>query len=119
MIALAKKRNAAHVAAGKASFQTISLRDADFGDKTFDKIFAIRIGVFVHGQPAPELEVIKKHLSNKGSVYLFYDPAVASQVRGTTKTLKQVLEQNNFSIKNILTKPVARTNVVCVIAGKE
>ena len=32
--------------AGRASFRTESLHEADFGDERFDRVFAIHVGVF-------------------------------------------------------------------------
>jgi ubiquinone/menaquinone biosynthesis C-methylase UbiE len=58
MIDMAMKRNADYVASGKASFQTASLHEADFGGARFDKIFAIPAGVFLRGQPARELAIV-------------------------------------------------------------
>jgi cyclopropane fatty-acyl-phospholipid synthase-like methyltransferase len=68
MIALARKRNAACVAAGKASFRSVALHEADFGTARFDTIFGIRVGVFVRGNPARELEVISDHLTSTLSI---------------------------------------------------
>ena len=50
MIEAAKRRNAAHVEAGKAEFLVAALEDLELGDRRFDKIFAVRVGLF-HRDP--------------------------------------------------------------------
>ena len=50
MIAAARGRNAAHVEAGTAEFLTASLEEADLGDRRFDHVFAVRVGLF-HREP--------------------------------------------------------------------
>jgi cyclopropane fatty-acyl-phospholipid synthase-like methyltransferase len=117
MIAMAQKRNAEYVKAGKADFQTVALDKADFGGAKFDKIFAIRIGVFVHGQPARELEVIKNCLASGGSFYLIYDPAVAEQTKSLSEKMQNVLERHGFEVKEVRTKNFDQATVVCVVAG--
>ena len=94
MIEMAKKRNADHVAAGVASFRDASLHQADFDDSRFDKIFAIHVGVFLRGQPARELKIIKDHLAPDGSLYLVYQPLVAHEARETVETLSAVLDDH-------------------------
>ncbi len=119
MIAMASKRNAAHVTAGRASFQTVSLHEADFGNARFDKVFAIRVGTFLRGQPARELEVIKTCLAPDSSFHLIYDPFMANQAQDVIETASAVLENHGFTVKEVLTKNIAQTTVVCVIAGKQ
>lgn len=118
MIAMATKRNADCVAAGKASFQTVSLHEADFGNVRFDKIFAIRIGVFLWGRPARELEVVRTCLAPDGSFHLVYDPFAANQARNVIETASAVLDNHGLIVKQVLTKDIAHTTVVCVIAGR-
>jgi ubiquinone/menaquinone biosynthesis C-methylase UbiE len=46
MIEAASRRNASYVEAGKAEFIVATLEDLDLGDRRFDKIFAVRVGLF-------------------------------------------------------------------------
>lgn len=113
MIAMAAKRNAAHVKSGRASFQTASLHEARFGNARFDKIFAIRVGAFLRGDPARELAVVNAHLARGGRFHLVYDPPAASQVKNVIDTATSVLKSHGFRIEEVLTKE----KVVCVIAS--
>ena len=46
MIEAATRRNAAWVDAGTAEFLVAELEGLDLGDRRFDKIFAVRVGLF-------------------------------------------------------------------------
>ena len=118
MIALATKRNATCVAAGTASFHCLSLHEADFGAAQFDTIFGIRIGLFVHGNPARELEMINTSLAPDGSFYLIYDPVVAREATAVSEKATAALEHHGLGIKDVLRKDIGHSTMVCVIAGR-
>ena len=50
MVAAARRRNAAHVAAGRAEFLQMALEDLDLGERRFDVAFAARVGL-LHREP--------------------------------------------------------------------
>lgn len=116
MIEMARKRNAEHVAAGVASFQAVSLHEADFGDARFDKIFAIHVGVFVRGEPARELAIIKDLLAPGASFYLVYEPLVADQTEATVEALSAMLKGNGFTVSEVLVHDLSRTRIGGVVA---
>lgn len=118
MIDLAQKRNAEWVAAGKASFQTVALDEADLGVARFDKVFAVRIGVFFRGNPARELAVIHASLRLAGSLCLFYDPFATHQVKAITEQQSALLSRHGFSLQEVRTKAIAQTTVIGIIAKK-
>lgn len=118
MIDLARQRNAGCIAAGKAAFHTMSLAQANFGTARFDKVFAIRVGVLLRGNAARELAVIQECLVPDGRFYLMYDPPRANQVQEVIETATTVLRNHDFVLKEVLTKQIAQTRVVCVIAGQ-
>jgi SAM-dependent methyltransferase len=76
-IARAAKRNAAHVAAGKAVLRRVALEElqpADVlaGGERLDKVFALNVNLFWVRSPTRELELIKRLLRPDGALYLFY-----------------------------------------------
>jgi SAM-dependent methyltransferase len=76
-IGRAAKRNAGHVAAGKAVLRTVALEElqpADVleGRERFDKIFAMNVNLFWVRRPTRELDLIKRLLAPGGALYLFY-----------------------------------------------
>jgi hypothetical protein len=47
---VSERRNAGYIKSGKAEFLVAELEDLDLGDRRFDKIFAVRVGLF-HREP--------------------------------------------------------------------
>ena len=72
MIAAATRRNAAYVAAGKAEFLLMHLEQLDLGDRRFDAIFAVRVGLF-HREPERARAIVEPWLAPGGTVFTLYD----------------------------------------------
>jgi ubiquinone/menaquinone biosynthesis C-methylase UbiE len=72
MVDAATVRNAAHIAAGRAEFLVASLEDLDLGERRFDKVFAVRVGLF-HREPERARRLVRAWLAPGGSVHSFYD----------------------------------------------
>jgi cyclopropane fatty-acyl-phospholipid synthase-like methyltransferase len=73
MIQAATRRNAAYIEAGRAEFLIATLEDLDLGDRRFDKIFAVRVGLF-HRKPVRARGIVEKWLAPGGAVFVFFDP---------------------------------------------
>ena len=73
MIEAARRRNAAHIEAGKAEFQVGAMEDVDLGDRHFDKIFAVRVGLF-HREPERARGIAERWLAPGGAIFSFFDP---------------------------------------------
>ena len=74
MVEAASRRNASHIEAGRAEFLVARLESLDLGDRRFDKVFAVRVGLF-HRDPARARALVEPWLTPGGSVSAFYDPA--------------------------------------------
>jgi ubiquinone/menaquinone biosynthesis C-methylase UbiE len=72
MIEAASRRNAEHVAAGRAEFLVATLEDLDLGDRRFDKVFAVRVGVF-HRDPERAQSLAARWLAPGGELRAFFD----------------------------------------------
>ena len=72
MIAAAARRNAAYVNAGVAEFLVMHLEELDLGDRRFDTIFAVRVGLF-HREPERAGALVERWLAPGGAVFDFYD----------------------------------------------
>jgi ubiquinone/menaquinone biosynthesis C-methylase UbiE len=72
MIENAARRNAAYVEAGKVEFLVADLEDLDLGERRFDKIFAVRVGLF-HREPDRARVLVERWLAPDGQVSTFYD----------------------------------------------
>ena len=73
MIEAAERRNAEHVAAGRAEFIVGELEGLDLGERRFDKIFAIRVGLF-HREPERARGLVAPWLAPGGSITAVFDP---------------------------------------------
>jgi ubiquinone/menaquinone biosynthesis C-methylase UbiE len=72
MIEAAARRNSEHVAAGKAEFLVAKLEDLDLGERRFDKVFAVRVGLF-HREPERARNLVEPWLAPGGAVRAFFD----------------------------------------------
>jgi ubiquinone/menaquinone biosynthesis C-methylase UbiE len=72
MIEAAQKRNAAFVEAGTAEFLVQKLEDLDLGERRFDVIFAVRVGLF-HREPERAHAIAERWLAPGGRVQAFFD----------------------------------------------
>ncbi len=116
MVERASRRNADHVAAGVASFQTATPLEADLGAAPFDKIFAINVGMFWRDRPVRELEVLGHHLAPAGRLFLFYEGPPGSATPPDAGPAVALLEGNGFVVGEVVGRPLERTHVGCVIA---
>ena len=72
MVEAAARRNAAHVEAAKAEFLVANLEDLDLGERRFDKIFAVRVGLF-HRDPDRARGIVATWLAPGGELFSFFD----------------------------------------------
>jgi len=72
MIEAAARRNAAYVDAGKAEFLVADIENADLGDRRFDVVFSVRVGLF-HREPELAHALVAPRLAPGGRVRAFYD----------------------------------------------
>lgn len=115
MIAAAARRNASHVAAGRADFRAVELAQADFGDTRFDAAFAIRVGVFARGDPSRELAVLARFLKPDGRLLIFHDEP-SGDADEISCRIEARLTDNRWSVDTVRTQRVDRSDVACVVA---
>ena len=77
MIAAAERRNAEYVEDGRAEFLLGELEALDLGERRFDMVFAVRVGLF-HREPARAHELAGRWLAPGGRVLAFFDPPARS-----------------------------------------
>ncbi|SDM23930.1 Methyltransferase domain-containing protein [Lentzea albidocapillata subsp. violacea] len=75
MIEAATRRNAAYVASGRAEFLIASLEDMNLGDRRFDLVFAVRVGLF-HRDPDRAHALLEPWLAPGARVLSFFDVPV-------------------------------------------
>ena len=73
MIAAAAKRNRLFIKDGRAEFMVAELENLDLGDRRFDIVFAVRVGLF-HREPDRARESVEPFLAASGGrIETFYD----------------------------------------------
>ncbi|MBI5104178.1 MAG: methyltransferase domain-containing protein [Solirubrobacterales bacterium] len=77
MIAAARTRNAEHVAAGRAAFLVAELEALDLPDQRFDKVLAVRVGLF-HREPARARALVEPYLAPGGVLHAVFDAPARS-----------------------------------------
>ena len=73
MIDAATRRNAAYVEAGMAEFLVAELERLDLGDRRYDTIFAVRVGLF-HREPERARALVEPYLAPGGRIVAVFDP---------------------------------------------
>jgi cyclopropane fatty-acyl-phospholipid synthase-like methyltransferase len=72
VIEAATRRNASHIEAGKAEFIASDLEGFDPEDRRFDKVFAVRVGLF-HREPERARSIAERWLAPGGELFVFFD----------------------------------------------
>jgi ubiquinone/menaquinone biosynthesis C-methylase UbiE len=72
MIAAAARRNAEHVASGRAEFLVAELEALDLGERRFDLVFAVRVRLF-HTEPELARSLVEPWLAPGWRLLTFYD----------------------------------------------
>jgi len=72
MIQAAMRRNAAYIEAGRAEFLVATLEDLDLGNRRFDKIFAVRVGLFDR-DPRRARGIVERWLAPGGAIFAVSD----------------------------------------------
>jgi SAM-dependent methyltransferase len=122
-ISRAERRNAAHVAAGKAVLRTVALERLRPGDllgapERFDKVFAMNVNLFWVRSAAKELDLIKRLLAPGGTLYLFYGyggPTTAEAASENATRIPGVLT-GRLRERGFAVEVTQGTGTLCVIA---
>jgi ubiquinone/menaquinone biosynthesis C-methylase UbiE len=72
MVEAAARRNAAYVAAGKADFIVATLEQLDLGERRYNKVFAVRVGLF-HREPDRARRLTERWLAPGGTLTSVFD----------------------------------------------
>lgn len=115
MIQMAKKRNRAH--ARKARFIAASLEEADLGDETYDKVFAVHVAALQKAGEA--LEIVRRRLAPGGHLYLFSQAPgwkACEQAEGFGTELSGVLQEARFEIEEALVQDLGTGLAAAVVA---
>jgi trans-aconitate methyltransferase len=116
MIETAGRRNAEHVAAGRAAFQVAALHEADLDDSRFGLAFAIHVPVLLRGDPRRELAILHAHLAPRGRLALPFQPLDPATTEPTVRRLAVMLEAGGFTVVQRHVAELASGRAGCVVA---
>jgi SAM-dependent methyltransferase len=114
MVEQARRRNAEHVASGKAAIEVAALEEANFGGREFDKVFAFHVGLFWK-QPERALGLVRPLLARGGALYLFQQPFRTTDVDALAGQGVESLRAAGFDAVRVAVgpqKPVPAFSVV-------
>jgi SAM-dependent methyltransferase len=116
MIAAARRRNAAHVTAGRARFVTAEIHEADLGDEPFIKALAVRFPPLLRGGAGPTLAAVRHHLAEGGALYVVEHPLARDRIHGVADAIALRLREHDFTVESVVVEERERP-AVCVVAS--
>jgi SAM-dependent methyltransferase len=98
----ATKRNADHVASGKAVVHQLDLADVELvrralAGQRFDKVFAVNVNLFWVRPADAELQLIKDLLRPDGALHLVYETPGEEQASRVAKAVMAALANRGFA----------------------
>jgi SAM-dependent methyltransferase len=115
MIEIARKRNRA--CANRARFVTALLEDADLGDQSYDKVFAVHVSA-LHA-PGRALEVVRERLTPGGRLYLVSQAPGWKRPNDAERFAAEqgeVLGRAGFDVEEVLVETIGNGFVNGVVA---
>lgn len=100
MVAAAERRNADHVAAGRARFATAPIAGLPAGMGLFDLAFAVDVNVFGADCRA-ELARLHAVIRPEGRLHLVHQPPVDAKVDRFADNLRRVLPAGGFAVDDL------------------
>jgi cyclopropane fatty-acyl-phospholipid synthase-like methyltransferase len=118
MTAAARRRNEAHVAAGRATIVTAGLHEADLGDTRFDTIFGLHFPPLLRGDGERELATIRRHLAAGGTLFVLFQPLNERAVEPAAADVSARLAAHGFTPEVTIDR-LPGVPAVCVAASAQ
>jgi SAM-dependent methyltransferase len=115
MVATARRRNRAYIAAGRAAIRRLALAEADLAPASFERALAVNVNVFWLG-PAAELAVLRRLLRPGGMLCLVYQPPSVSQIPRVATACAEFLGSHGFGRVRVKTAQLRPSPVVSIRA---
>ena len=91
------RRNAEHIASGKAIVEHADVTDLATDPRRFDKIFAINVNLFWVQPDGSQWSTVASLLRPGGRLYLFYETPVAAKAAQVVATIEAALRRQGFT----------------------
>ncbi|HET6951254.1 MAG TPA: class I SAM-dependent methyltransferase [Acidimicrobiales bacterium] len=98
MVAACRRRNRAHLDAGRLTVVEAELADADLGAEAFDTVFAFNVRAL--GQPAG-LAVAARHLAPGGRLALFSQHPSPDRTAAAVDAVRAILGEHGFQVVRV------------------
>jgi SAM-dependent methyltransferase len=114
----AARRNADHVASGRAVFHHLDLADVDLvrralGGQQFDKVFAVNVNLFWVRPAHAELQLIRDLLRPGGVLYLIYETPSGGRADPVAETVAAALAEHGFAT---IVTAASVPSLICITA---
>ena len=113
------ERNAASIAAGKATVRHADLTEIASDDPRFDRVFAINVNLFWVQPDGPQLQIVGNLLRPGGRLYLFYETPAGAKADHVVKVIEAALRRHGFATSTrSASKPALRCVEAWLDAGR-
>ena len=97
MITQAKRRNAEHIASGRAEFLAAAVDATGLPPRSFDKVFAVNVSLFWMAAAPGEIEAVRHLLAPSGRLYIFHETAGLSRAETISTQTCATLARHGFT----------------------
>lgn len=107
----AQRRNAANIAAGRASIHRSDITELDMQPQRFDTVFAINVNVFWVSPSGPELGILRALVRDGGVLRLFYEGPSGSRAGEVGRSVSAAMSGQGLNTD-------VRTEGVLCVSGR-
>ena len=115
MVARARERNRAWIAAGRARVERQALEGVDLGGARFDKVLAVNVNAFWTA-PAASVAAVRPLLHPGGALYLAYEPPTVGRRRDPAERLPRRLQEHGFRVDAVHARAFRASEGLAVVA---
>lgn len=114
MIRAAARRNAAHLAAGRARLVVAAIEDADLGGARFDRVLGVNVAAFVRA-PGAVAPPVRRRLAPGGALCLVYEPPPGAGLGDLAGRIETALAPHGFRAVAMAATGTRRLPVLCAV----
>ncbi len=97
-VARARRRNAGHIAAGRAAVEQCALADLPPAGEPFDAVLAVNVNVFWTGPATAELAALRGRMRPGAVLHLCYEPPTAEAAGRAAAGVRAALTAAGFTV---------------------
>ena len=117
MIVAAARRNATHVAAGRARFVRSPVETLELGEERFDRIFAVNLPLFLREDARATLMRLRPHLTGRGQLWSVAQ-TTSSMTKPQEEEMPHALEDAGYRVLRVVRRQVADSHMLGIGATR-